>query len=114
MAITKAQTAFEPIINKLGLQWSDVEPVLREFDTIDEIAEAAADPTAFLKDVGTKHTSRIALRLAMDKAREKARPTFDRVFKAPLRKRFFGKREKKKDGQQQQQQQQQQEQPEQP
>jgi hypothetical protein len=51
LVVLQLKPQLEPMLEKRGLDWADVHPVLAEIDSVEELREAAADPGAFFSNL---------------------------------------------------------------
>lgn len=76
IAIARVRPKLEPKLKKAKLEWSDIEPVLEELDTVDELIAACTDDAArdALLERLLNQTQAVALRVAIRALQAKLEP----------------------------------------
>jgi len=77
-AIAKLQPVLEPMLEKEGLTWTDMQPILDEIDTLEEIENAILDPGDFMTDKLANSSSPIARKWAIAKLKPKLEPMLEK------------------------------------
>jgi predicted protein tyrosine phosphatase len=61
-AIAKLRPKVQQVLNKCGLQWTDLLPIIEQVDSLEELQEGAVDPDGFL-ELLAKRSKAIAVRM---------------------------------------------------
>ena len=72
--IPQCRPHVEPSLQKQGLQWSDVQPMLESVDSQDELQQAMKDPDSFLKKLLAGAGGEVARKLLLSKLKPRAKP----------------------------------------
>jgi hypothetical protein len=76
LLVLSLKPALEPVLKEQGLEWSDVQPVLNELDSVDELRKAAVDVTGFLQGL-MERTGPVARKMLVLQLRPKLEPVLE-------------------------------------
>ena len=77
LLIAKVRSKLEPVVEKQGLEWCDVEPALELVDSMEELEAAIADPEAFLQSLA-QSMGPAAKKIALAKLRPRLEPLLEK------------------------------------
>jgi hypothetical protein len=76
LLVLSLKPALEPVLKEQGLEWLDVQPVLNELESVDELRKAAVDVTGFLQGL-MERTGPVARKMLVLQLRPKLEPVLE-------------------------------------